>query len=185
MIGVSTRTLSTVEFLELSETENLHNSLELICGEVVAMPKPSWEHNRKILGLGTVLVPYLRTNQKGEISTDCLVVLDEPAGVVLAPDVVYLATEKLGLIREGRVYGTPDLVVEVLSPSTAVYDRGRKLQLYHRYQVPWVWLISVDPLYLEEYQWSEAGYIQRQMVAGNEPFTPTLFPDLTFQLSAL
>lgn len=185
MLGVSTRTLSTVEFLELSETENQHNSLELVCGEVVAMPKPSWEHNYLASSLMAKIARYARRKKLGKVSTDCLVVLDEPAGVVLAPDVVYLSTEKLGLIREGRVYGTPDLVVEVLSPSSAVYDRGRKLQLYHRYQVPWVWLISLDPLYLEEYQWSEAGYIQRQMVAGNEPFSPHLFPDLTFQLSAL
>ncbi len=45
--------------------------------------------------------------------------------------------------------------------------------------------ITLEPLHLEEYQWSEEGYVFVQAVAGDQPFRPRLFPELSFTLSAL
>jgi Uma2 family endonuclease len=57
-----------------------------------------------------------------------------PLDVVLAdhsvvqPDLLYMSAARLDLVGN-RIEGAPDLVVEVLSPGTARYDRGKKLQL--------------------------------------------------------
>ncbi len=185
MAVVKARTISTADFLNLPEEVHQSASVELLYGEVIEMPKPSWEHNYLASSLMATIARHARKHRLGKASTDCLVILDQDSGVALAPDVVYLSTEKLAQIQHGRVYGTPDLVVEVISPSSEIHDRIHKLPIYHRYRVPWVWLIELEPLHLEEYQWSEAGYIRVQAVAGDEPFTPRLFPRLTFKLSDL
>ena len=69
------------------------------------------------------------------------VVLDE-SNVVL-PDVVYAATATLRNIREGRYYGAPAIIVEVVSPSSPSYDTVTKVFLYAGVGVPEYWL--VDP----------------------------------------
>ncbi len=185
MATVVPKRLSLAEFLALPEQASETAHLELLYGEVVEMAKPTWEHNELILGLGSLLKPYLRKHSLGRVSTDCLVVLDETEAVAVAPDMVYLSPERIHLLQRGRVYGAPDLVVEVFSPSSEVYDRVRKMQVYHRYQVPWVWLIALEPLHLEEYQWSQEGYTLVGAVAGDEPFRPRLFPELSLTLTEL
>ncbi len=177
--------MSTAEFLALPMELGETTPLELIYQEVYEMPKPTWEHNYLASRLMTLIAQHAHQHQRGKASTDCLVVLDETAGVAVAPNVVYLSAERISLLQRGRVYGTPDLVVEVISPSSEMHDRVRKMRLYHRYQVPWIWLIGLDPLHIEEYEWSEQGYILTQTVAGDEPFHPRLFPELRILLSDL
>jgi Uma2 family endonuclease len=70
-----------------------------------------------------------------------------PLDVVLAdhsvvqPDLMYVSATRLKLVGKG-VEGAPDLVVEILSPGTARFDRGRKLQLYALYGIEEYWLVD-------------------------------------------
>ncbi len=185
MPNPTAKMLNTAEFLALPEQQSEARSLELLFHKVYETPKPTWEHNYLASALMAQIAQYARQHQLGKASTGCLVVLDEPAGVVVAPDVVYLSSDRVAQLQRGRVYGAPDLVVEVMSPSSEVHDRVRKMRLYHRYQVPWVWLIGLDSLHLEEYAWSERGYILTQAVTGEETFHPRLFPELSLVLNAL
>ena len=63
--------------------------------------------------------------------------------LVVQPDVVFIATDRLSICKE-RIWGPPDLVVEVLSMGTARHDRTMKLSWYQRYGVRECWL--VDPI---------------------------------------
>ena len=60
------------------------------------------------------------------------------------PDLLFISHERRGIIGEKQVTGAPDLVVEILSPSTAHRDRGIKLDLYARHGVRQYWI--VDPV---------------------------------------
>ena len=61
---------------------------------------------------------------------------------VVQPDILYVSHERKSVLHE-RVRGAPDLVVEVLSPSTARRDLGEKLRLYGESGVREYWV--VDP----------------------------------------
>ena len=56
------------------------------------------------------------------------------------PDILFVSTERLHIITGGKVQGAPDLVVEILSPSTAGYDMGYKMDLYARHGVKEYWI---------------------------------------------
>ncbi len=84
------------------------------------------------------------------------VVLDEPAALVIQPDVLFVANERLDIIRE-RVWGPPDLVVEVLSPRTARRDRTTKLGWYRQYGVRECWLVDVTQRAIEVIQPAATG----------------------------
>jgi len=69
------------------------------------------------------------------------VILDRERALVLQPDVLFVATERLGIIRD-QVWA-PDLVVEGPSPGTERRDRAQKLEWFRQYGVRECWL--VDP----------------------------------------
>ena len=66
----------------------------------------------------------------------------------MQPDVIFVATERLDIIRD-RIWGPPDLVVEVLSPRTAVRDRTMKLEWYRQYGVRECWLVDTRRRWVE------------------------------------
>lgn len=63
---------------------------------------------------------------------------------VLQPDLVILRADRAGLVTERGIEGTPDIIVEILSPSTRVLDQRVKKGVYGRFGVPELWL--VDPV---------------------------------------
>ena len=58
------------------------------------------------------------------------------------PDILFVAREKEAIIQTRGVFGAPDLVVEILSASTARYDRGEKFEGYQQAGVAELWLID-------------------------------------------
>lgn len=78
-----------------------------------------------------------------------------PTDVILSdhdmvePDVVFVAEKNGSILKENNIQGPPDLVVEVLSPSTAQEDRGPKLDLYGRQGVREYWTVDIPARTIE------------------------------------
>jgi Uma2 family endonuclease len=102
-------------------------------------PMPFGDHQLTVVRLLSLLDAHVRPNKLGKV---CYmdVVLDREAGLVLQPDLFFISTERLGILRE-RVWGAPDLVVEVASPSTEYRDRTLKTAWYRRYGVRECWRV--------------------------------------------
>jgi len=158
---------------------------DYVNGEAVDGNRPTGRHQQIEMRLGNLLWEHAHAQGLGEVFPQIDVEL--PSGLVVGPDLVFIATERLGGYDEekGDFHGSPDLVVEVLSPSTASYDRVDKFQLYHRSRVGWVWFIDPGSFTIEEYQWTADGYLWRQAVGPGQVFMPTLFPELRINLQAL
>jgi Uma2 family endonuclease len=76
------------------------------------------------------------------------VVLDEVNALVVQPDIVFVSRQRAHIIRD-RIWGAPDMVVEVLSPRTAHRDRTTKLNWYARYGVRECWLVEPGGEWIE------------------------------------
>src|SRR4051812_16156417 len=133
------------------------NVYEVIDGELYVTPAPAWRHQRALNRLNLPIGTYVYSHGLGEVVT-------APTGVVLGigtgvqPDLLYISRERLHLISERGVEGAPDLVVEVLSPSTQARDRGIKMRRYAASGVPHYWLVDLDAPALEAYRLGEQGY---------------------------
>ena len=113
--------------------------MELIDGKVVMMsPRPRPAHNRVLTRIAHIFEGYLEGKPCIPYSDGVDVYLDEKNHFI--PDVMIVCNHDI--IHEDGIYGAPDLVVEVLSPSTTNYDRGAKLETYGRAGVREYWLVS-------------------------------------------
>ena len=86
----------------------------------------------------------------------CDVILDDTTIVV--PDVVFISKSRAAIMTARAIEGAPDLIVEVLSESTARHDRGVKMKLYARYGVDRYWIVDPDDRTLEIFALSASGY---------------------------
>lgn len=115
---------------------------ELVWGRVREAPAPVYDHQWYLTNLTVLLMAHVRKHNLGQVCVAPVdVVLDEPRALVAQPDLVFIARNRLDIIDE-RVWGPPDLVVEVLSPRTARRDRTVKLGWYQRYGVRECWLVD-------------------------------------------
>ena len=93
----------------------------------------------------------------------------------LQPDLVFVSSERLRIIQENFIAGAPDLVVEILSPSTAAHDRATKLNLYAEAGVPEVWLMDSLAKTVEVLKLQGNKYLVDSILAGRQTLTSSLF----------
>lgn len=112
---------------------------EIIDGIVVMMsPRPAINHLSVVGNIYRIFANYLRGKRCRAFTDGADVHLDEKNTVI--PDVMIVCNKDS--IRGDGIYGAPDLVVEVLSPSTASRDRKEKRALYERFGVKEYWIVS-------------------------------------------
>jgi len=121
---------------------------EIIGGDLVVSPRPASPHTRASSVLGGELAPFDR-DKGGPRGPGRWWILDEPElhfhGDVLVPDLAGWRRERMPRLPNVTAFElAPDWVCEILSPSTAVIDRTKKLAIYARERMAYVWLI--DPL---------------------------------------
>ena len=128
------------DYMNLPESEE--KRYELIEGELYVVPSPTTIHQRVSKGLLRVLDDYVQTHGLGEVLTAPLdVVLSDED--VLQPDLIYVSKSRASIVTDQNIQGPPDLVVEILSPSTADRDRTVKRARYLKFGVREYWI--VDP----------------------------------------
>jgi Uma2 family endonuclease len=152
---------------------------ELYDGELVELTSPTLRHQRAIRHLVGILDRHVRTQNLGEvIPAPFDVILSETT--VVQPDIVFVARDRVRVLTDRGIEGPPTLAVEVLSPSTAVRDRGRKKALYARHGVPYLWLVDPSDESLEAYELRAAGYVLVGRRAGPALASLMPFADLAF-----
>ena len=117
---------------------------ELLDGDLLMTPAPNLKHQEVEFELTIQLGRFIKERALGKFFfAPCDVVLSDHD--VVQPDLLFVSREREHLLRGGdNVRGAPDLVVEVLSPTTADRDRGYKHALYAKHGVREYWL--VDPV---------------------------------------
>jgi len=127
----------------LYETEESNRRRELRMSKVCEPPAPYFSHQQLVLKVARVLCDHVEPRGLGAVAVAPVdVVLDRDKNLILQPDVLFISTERLSIVRN-QVWGAPDLVVEVFSDSTRKFDSGEKLGWYRQYGVRECWLVDL------------------------------------------
>jgi Uma2 family endonuclease len=122
---------------------------QLIHGEVFMSPSPTTQHQRVSMRLSLLIGNYLNEHPIGEIFAAPLDV-DLGFDNIYQPDLIFVSEERRSILVE-RIVGAPDLVVEILSPSTALLDRHDKKAVYASTGATELWLIDLRRRQVEVY----------------------------------
>ena len=151
---------------------------ELYEGEIEMTPAPTTSHQRVLGNLYFLLRQYVQDRHAGEVFVAPIDLILSDVTVV-QPDLLVVLNERRHVITERGIEGPTDLVVEILSPTTASRDRGIKMQLYARYRIPHYWLVDPDTQTLEAYQLEEGSYLLIGSLYGAGAYTPPFLPGLS------
>jgi len=155
---------------------------QLINGSLVMAPSPATRHQRILRHLFREL--DIHASDQGEV-------LFAPMDVklsgsdVLQPDLMFVSESRLDRIGEQVIDGAPDLVMEVLSPSTAHHDLTTKKRLYEVHGVREYWIIDPDSSTVEIHTNTDAGFTQHQRRVDSGTATSALVEGLTVTLKSL
>lgn len=130
--------------------------VELIGGKVMAMsPRPAYNHNQISYNIATLFANYLKGKKCTPIADGMDLFLDDDNQFV--PDFMVVCDPDK--IKPDGIHGAPDLVVEVLSPSTAKNDKTHKKDVYARCGVREYWLVGPGDKYVEVYRSNGSEFI--------------------------
>ncbi len=124
------------------------NRYELVDGELLVSPSPRGLHQRGVRELFGLVDQYVRAHRLGS-TIFSPADLDLHSGQLVQPDLFVGAMVGGREPVEWEDYGIPILVVEILSPSTARYDRVTKRRRYQRSDVPVYWIVDLDARLVE------------------------------------
>jgi Uma2 family endonuclease len=147
--------MTTKEFFVFTQqTERL---FQLLNGRPMVNPTPTMKHQKISRNLYSLLDAFVVSNRLGEVwYAPCDIVLDKFD--VVQPDLFFIAADRAHIVTERNVQGAPDLIVEILSTSTAHLDRGYKQYLYAVKGVREYWLIDPDARQIEVLSQGGSGY---------------------------
>jgi Uma2 family endonuclease len=127
------------------------NRYELFGGELLVTPAPAPRHEYVVMALLERLIAYLAHTAVGHAGTS-------PAALALGghelaqPDIYVMPGPRGRAPQHWEDLGLPILVVEVLSPSTALNDRQIKRKLFQHLGIPEYWIVDPDARQVERWR---------------------------------
>ena len=147
---------------------------ELLDGELVVSPAPKEIHQRVLGNLYVALRSFVRERGGGRVYLAPFDVVLTDTDVV-QPDLLFVSNERAGIVTEDNAQGAPDLVIEILSPSTADRDLTFKRSLYARHGVVEYWVVDPEARTIEVLALGEDDFERAQRyVEGQRLTSPVL-----------
>ncbi len=148
---------------------------EVLEGDLAVSPSPNRKHQNVIRHLSAFFIGVESHGYGLWYPAPFDVVFDTHN--VTEPDLLFVRAERLDIITDANVQASPDLVVEVLSPSTRERDMGVKSHLYARFGVPEYWIVDPEVETLAVYHLTSEGYEISGPFRRGETIHSALFPD--------
>ena len=157
---------------------------ELIDGELIPMPSPKEIHQAVCGALFLSVGAFVMVMGLGRTYFAPFDVILSPTNVV-QPDLIFISSARAHIITEDNIRGAPDLVVEILSPSTAGYDRTVKRELYARHGVGEYWMIDPYAKTATVLILGANGYDTRAVYGEGDTLTSPTLPGFALELGEL
>ena len=155
---------------------------ELLDGELLMVPAPTTYHQRLSRRLFVRLEEFVTSRGLGEVFyAPCDVVLSDQD--VVQPDLLFVSNERSHIITSDNIQGGPDLVVEILSPSTTDRDLGYKRTLYSRHGVGEYWVVDPETRTVEVLSASRGEFTTIAKYAADEELGSATFEGLLIRLA--
>ncbi len=183
---VATKGLTYQEFKQMEFDDNDAFWYELIDGQIVGRKSPSIRHQEVVGNMLMALKTFARKKLLGKTYSAPLdTVLDD--GNAYHPDVLFVSKDRYHILdeKEEVIIGAPDLVVEILSKGTAIYDRGDKKDIYEKYGVREYWLVDPKSKTVEVYSFEKERFKLKQYAEETGTIKSTVLKGFKIELEKI
>src|SRR5881396_2692872 len=168
------------EYYQLNDDQRY----EIIDGHLLMAPAADTWHQDWSRELSLLLVTHVKRHKLGKVFIAPVdVVLD--AENTVQPDIVFVAAANAGIIQRRAIFGVPDLLVELVSPSSVRRDRYDKKALYARFGVKEYWIGDPANKALEFLTLRQGNYELHCCAEERGKLTSLLLTGLEFDLSEI
>jgi Uma2 family endonuclease len=175
----SPKNITYEEFIERYEFSD--ERLEYIDGKVYAMGSPAHSHQKTVMNISNKLYNYFLNKKCKPYASPYDVHFEKSDNkTCVQPDIFVMCDEEN--VRDDKYYGVPDLVVEVLSPSSITKDTMAKLNLYWREGVSEYLLVDAKKKQISYWYFKEKEFVKFKIFIINDIFVSNIFDGLTLKL---
>jgi Uma2 family endonuclease len=165
--------MTTAEYLQTGETTLPR---ELAYGVLRVAESPIANHQRVVRELVLALAPFVRDQHLGEVLPAPMdVILDFDAALVVQPDVLFVSEQRRNIISD-RLYGAPDLVIEVLSPHPRIGRTEERVGWFARYGVRECWLADLATRQIRVLTLNAGGIENQTVSSGSDAVHSSVLP---------
>ena len=174
--------MTTAEYLETPETLQPR---EQNYGELHVADAPTVTHQRLVGRLFKALDEHVGLYKLGEVLLSPIdVILDGPKALVVQPDLVFVSAAR-AIIFEDRIWGAPDLAVEVLSPWPRVGRTEERVALFAKYGVQECWLVHQVTKRVEVVRFDGGSEVARTAHGWHEPIVSHVLPAFRVSIGSI
>ena len=155
---------------------------EIMQGVLVMTPAPEPGHQGISMALSAYLYGRIDGKKRGRTFASPIDV-ELSRHNVFQPDVLIILNEHLDRVQKKRIVGAPDLVVEIISPSSVVADCIVKRDVYERAGVPEYGLVDPNQETVEVFALENDAYISQGVFEGEQTISSRIVPDLTVHVA--
>lgn len=154
---------------------------QLIEGELVMTPAPSIFHQIVSGNLNERIRLFVKEKGAG-------LLLYSPVDVYLddenafQPDLVFVSRQRRDIIKDDGIHGAPDMIVEILSPSTAYYDIKKKFKLYEKFGVKEYWIVDPEMKNVELYSFVNGKFVLKAGISEQGAVRSVILEELELSL---
>ncbi len=138
---------------------------QLIKNHIIMSPAPLDKHQRISMEISFELVYHVKRNKLGTVRYAPYDVYFDRENA-FQPDICFISNERKHLIEEDGMYGAPDLIIEILSPSTAKYDCHEKKDVYEQYGVLEYWIVNPEDNSVAGYKLENGKFVPLEIAVG-------------------
>ncbi len=157
---------------------------QLINNELIMSPSPTSNHQFIVARITKVMLIFLEDNDLGGYAAGTVDVVFD-TGNVFQPDFVYVAEGRRSKIVKKHIEGTPDMAIEILSPSNARYDLRQKKDIYEKYGVKEYIIFDPGAKTADLYALKDGSYYLHQKAQKDELLNSIILPGFAFDLNYL
>lgn len=149
---------------------------EIVDGVLYMAPSPNRWHQDAVLMISHYLLTHVKLKGLGQVFVAPFDV-ELASNNVVQPDIIVVLNAGQEKVKDTRIIGAPDLVVEVASPATATYDRRVKYDAYAQAGIPEYWIADPAAKTVEVLVLEAGVYHSQGVFRGKATLPSTIVPD--------
>jgi Uma2 family endonuclease len=175
--------LMTVD--EYFRTPETVKPMELAYGKLRVADSPSPIHQSAVADLFRALDEHVRRRQLGKVWIAPLdVVLNARQALIVQPDLFFISNDRAAMVTD-RIYGAPDLVIEVLSPNPRIGQTEERVRWFADNGVRECWLLHQLEVSLAVLRFENERVAARELFTRRQPIASSVLPEFQASLNEI